>query len=62
MSVLMKPFLEIARLQNSLIHLKRTQTELQEHVDSSPDKDADILEALEENKETMYVESSCSSL
>lgn len=42
-------FEEIARLQNSLQHLKRTQDELQAFVDDS-EKDPDIVQALEENR------------
>ncbi|KAF5388121.1 hypothetical protein D9615_000488 [Tricholomella constricta] len=43
---------EIARLQNSLQHLKQTQTVLQENIDVEPPEavDPDILKALEENK------------
>jgi len=39
---------EITRLQNSLQHLKRTQTELQEARSSTPDPD--IVEAIKENE------------
>ncbi|KAF8076489.1 hypothetical protein FPV67DRAFT_1471778 [Lyophyllum atratum] len=43
---------EITRLQNSLQHLKQTQTTLQEYIEAeSPgDVDPEITQALEENK------------
>lgn len=45
--------LEIARLQNSLQHLRRTQHELQIATDT--DYDPEIAKALEENNEVMSV-------
>jgi len=41
---------EIARLQNSISHLKRTQEELKEYAD-----DPDVSQAIKENDETMLV-------
>ncbi|KAG6869272.1 hypothetical protein C0993_000025 [Termitomyces sp. T159_Od127] len=48
----MKPAAEITRLQNSLRHLKQTQTTLQEyiHEERSEDVDPEITKALEENR------------
>jgi len=44
---------EIARLQISLQHLGDTQRLLKEHLDETPDKDADLLLAFKENQETI---------
>ncbi|KAG6873759.1 hypothetical protein C0995_011578 [Termitomyces sp. Mi166 len=43
---------EITRLQNSLQHLKQTQTTLREYINEEPSHDVDpeITKALEENK------------
>lgn len=41
---------EIARLQNSIAHLKRTQDELKDYAE-----DPDICQAVEENDTTMHV-------
>ncbi|KAG6890553.1 hypothetical protein C0992_000813 [Termitomyces sp. T32_za158] len=48
----MGPAAEISRLQNSLQHLKQTQTTLQEYIDEahSQDVDPEITKALEENR------------
>ncbi|KAI0638146.1 hypothetical protein C8Q77DRAFT_1153815 [Trametes polyzona] len=43
---------EIARLQNSLVHLRRTQDELQDALAGSPG-DADLKEAYEENEDVI---------
>jgi hypothetical protein len=48
--------LEIARLQNSISHLKRTQEELQEYAD-----DPDVAQAIKENSETLSVQYSLSA-
>lgn len=45
--------IEIARLQNSLQHLRKTQNELQLATDT--DHDPELLNALEENNEVMSV-------
>jgi ferredoxin-like protein FixX len=42
--------IEIARLQNSLKHLKQTQDELRPHID-----DAELVQALQENEAVMSV-------
>lgn len=42
---------EIARLQNSISHLKRTQEELKEYAD-----DPDVAQAIKENSETLSVQ------
>ncbi|KAA1466368.1 hypothetical protein DENSPDRAFT_831186 [Dentipellis sp. KUC8613] len=47
---------EIGRLENSLLHLRKTQEELQQYLtgpDSESDPDADLQEAFEENKLTI---------
>ena len=49
------PLIEIARLQNSLEHLRDTQQQLQENVESEENCDPVILQAFEENKVVMYV-------
>jgi hypothetical protein len=46
---------EIARLQNSLQHLKRTQLELREHVTTSSPPDPEFIEAIAENQDVMFV-------
>ena len=46
-------FQEIVRLQVSLQLLGDTQRLLKEHLDETPDKDADLLLAYKENQETM---------
>ncbi|KAF8579309.1 hypothetical protein K439DRAFT_1359816 [Ramaria rubella] len=51
-AVLLDPFVitaEIARLQNSLAHLRDTQQQLQESVDSADPPDPEISQAIEEN-------------
>ncbi|KAG6866441.1 hypothetical protein C0991_003959 [Blastosporella zonata] len=52
---------DITRLQNSLQHLKQTQTVLQEYVDaeSPEDVDPEITKALEENTTVMYAPCIC---
>lgn len=45
---------EIARLQHSLEHLRKTQDELKTYLEASA-ADPDIQDALKENEETMYV-------
>ncbi|KAF9247290.1 hypothetical protein BU15DRAFT_24737, partial [Melanogaster broomeanus] len=49
---------EIARLQNSLSHLKRTQDELQEYLrELSPEEeDPEVCQAIKENEITMHDE------
>jgi hypothetical protein len=47
---------EIARLQNSISHLKRTQEELQEYAD-----DPDVAQAIKENSETLSVQCTLSA-
>ena len=42
---------EIARLQNSLVHLRETQQSLQEAIDDT--RDPDFMQALEENAGVM---------
>ena len=46
---------EIARLQNSLNHLKQTQDELHSFAREDP-SDNDIKEAVSENETTMYAQ------
>jgi hypothetical protein len=47
--------IEIARLQNSLRHLKRTQDELCAHSDHDDDHDPELTLALKENEAVMSV-------
>ncbi|KAH7921828.1 hypothetical protein BV22DRAFT_974613, partial [Leucogyrophana mollusca] len=46
---------EIARLQNSMAHLERTQDELKEYLASlaSPSEDPEVAQALKENDTTI---------
>ncbi|KAH7914193.1 hypothetical protein BJ138DRAFT_964690, partial [Hygrophoropsis aurantiaca] len=46
---------EIGRLQNSMIHLKRTQQELKDYIDSlaSPSEEPEVVQALKENETTI---------
>ncbi|KAL0949451.1 hypothetical protein HGRIS_009506 [Hohenbuehelia grisea] len=46
---------EIARLENSLKHLRQTQEILRESLDSSDPADEELSKAYEENKTVMYV-------
>ncbi|KAF9226543.1 hypothetical protein BS17DRAFT_775807 [Gyrodon lividus] len=48
---------EIARLRNSLLHLKRTQEELQEYSRefASSKEDPEVRQAMKENEITMHV-------
>lgn len=48
---------EIARLKNSLLHLKRSQNELQEYLRevASEEGDPQVSQALKENETTMHV-------
>ncbi|KAF8845867.1 hypothetical protein BDN67DRAFT_886788, partial [Paxillus ammoniavirescens] len=48
---------EIARLRNSLLHLKRTQEELQEYSRelAASEEDPDVCQAMKENEITMHV-------
>jgi hypothetical protein len=48
-------FEEIARLENSLVHLRRTQEELEAFVRDTADDDQEIHSALEENRTVMCV-------
>lgn len=50
---------EITRLQNSLQHLRETQTILREHVatESPQEIDVEITKAIEENETVMYASS-----
>jgi len=44
---------EITRLQNSLQHLKRTQTELRDHIAASSSPDPVVVEAITENEDVI---------
>ena len=47
---------EISRLQNSLQHLRQTQTLLREDIESDPTHvDSEVKAAFEENGQVMYV-------
>jgi hypothetical protein len=46
--------LEITRLQNSLNHLRSTQSELQLLVDTMSTPDVEFMSAIQENKDVMY--------
>jgi hypothetical protein len=50
---------EIARLQNSLKHLRETQVALREHIRDAPEHDADVEDAAQENEETMCAAPKC---
>ena len=48
--------IEIARLRNSLLHLRRSQNELQEYLQElSPEADLEVSQAVKENEITMHV-------
>ena len=49
----LEPYLEIARLENSLQHLRRTQDELRSQ--HSDDPDPELSQALRENEAVMSV-------
>lgn len=44
---------EITRLQNSLLHLRRTQEELAAHIANTSPPDPDLSEAFKENEQVM---------
>ncbi|KAL5527351.1 hypothetical protein ACEPAG_6142 [Sanghuangporus baumii] len=44
---------EIERLENSLFHLHRTQTELKEHLSGSVDEDRELLDVIKENEDVI---------
>lgn len=48
---------EIARLRNSLLHLRRSQNELQEYLRelASEEEDLEVSQAVKENEITMHV-------
>ncbi|KAI9574739.1 hypothetical protein HD554DRAFT_1989793, partial [Boletus coccyginus] len=47
---------EIARLRNSLLHLRRSQNELQEYLrELTSEGDLEVSQAVKENKITMHV-------
>ena len=47
---------EVARLQNSILHLQETQVELRSYLEEEPeDEDGEIGLAISENETTMYV-------
>ncbi|KAL5530689.1 hypothetical protein ACEPAF_6947 [Sanghuangporus sanghuang] len=44
---------EIERLENSLFHLHRTQTELNEHLSGSMGEDRELLDVIKENEDVI---------
>ncbi|KAI0322511.1 hypothetical protein OF83DRAFT_1093694 [Amylostereum chailletii] len=46
---------EIARLQNSLQHLRKTQDEIRKFIEADRDPDPELVEAKQENETVMFV-------
>lgn len=54
--LLLTALTEIARLRNSLLHLRRSQSELQEYLrELTSEGDLEVSQAVKENKITMHV-------